>query len=190
MQSTYDPREIKRLIPGDAYKHPALVPFFARPEGWDWDTDEIDEALALADVYRFCHHIVDPAMVNVIAALNPISRNVPVLVHRPDSGSSIDQIMDVDMVNLVMPRFIVKLHPSPVRAENLNSVPLDTRDAKMLAVNDTDASLVPSGVNLNQPTVISDDDGSSIGSDDIREFHYAVICSYLIRFGTGINASL
>lgn len=45
MQSTYDPREIKRLVPGEAYKHPALLPLFARPEGWDWDTGPIDEAL-------------------------------------------------------------------------------------------------------------------------------------------------
>jgi acetyl esterase/lipase len=45
MQSTYDPREIKRIIPGDAYKHPALAPFFGRPEGWDWDRDPIDDKL-------------------------------------------------------------------------------------------------------------------------------------------------
>lgn len=45
MQSTYDPREIKRIIPGDAYKHPALLPFFGRPEGWDWDTQPIDAKL-------------------------------------------------------------------------------------------------------------------------------------------------
>ncbi|NQU75546.1 MAG: alpha/beta hydrolase, partial [Planctomycetes bacterium] len=36
MQSTYDPREIKKLIPGNAYRHPALNPLFARPDGWDW----------------------------------------------------------------------------------------------------------------------------------------------------------
>ena len=45
MQSTYDPREIKRIIPGDAYKHPALVSFFGRPEGWDWDSDRVDDEL-------------------------------------------------------------------------------------------------------------------------------------------------
>ena len=45
MQSTYDPREIKRLIPGDAYKHPALVPFFGRPPQWDWDRDPVDSEL-------------------------------------------------------------------------------------------------------------------------------------------------
>lgn len=45
MQSTYDPREIKKIVPGDAYKHKALLQLFERPEGWDWDTDQIDEDL-------------------------------------------------------------------------------------------------------------------------------------------------
>ncbi len=45
MQSTYDPREIKKLIPGDAYKHRALVSFFGLSPNWDWDADEVDSRL-------------------------------------------------------------------------------------------------------------------------------------------------
>lgn len=45
MQSTYDTRVIKEIIPGKAYTHPALLPFYDRPQNWDWDSDPIDEKL-------------------------------------------------------------------------------------------------------------------------------------------------
>ena len=46
MQSTYDPREIKKVVPGKAYSHPALKQLHGLPDDWDWDTAEIDEALS------------------------------------------------------------------------------------------------------------------------------------------------
>jgi len=46
MQSTYDPREIKEVVPGKAYNHPALRLLHGLPEDWDWDTADIDEALS------------------------------------------------------------------------------------------------------------------------------------------------
>lgn len=45
MQSTYDPRVIKEIIPGKAYTHSALLPFYDRPKHWDWDRDTVDEKL-------------------------------------------------------------------------------------------------------------------------------------------------
>ena len=45
MQSTYDPREIKKIVPGDAYKHPALPLLFDCPEDWDWDNCVISPKL-------------------------------------------------------------------------------------------------------------------------------------------------
>ncbi len=45
MQSTYDPRVIKRLVPGDAYQNSALKALFGLPDTWDWDTDEIGPEL-------------------------------------------------------------------------------------------------------------------------------------------------
>ena len=43
MQSTYDPRVIKEIIPGKAYEHPALPAFFDLPEDWNLETGTIDE---------------------------------------------------------------------------------------------------------------------------------------------------
>ncbi len=93
MQSTYDPREIKELIPGEAYKHPALVPFFARPEGWDWDTGEIDEALdrMLKDASPITHLSKGdpPAFV-----LHYERSNRPGNIHHSNFGKHLKEAMD------------------------------------------------------------------------------------------------
>jgi acetyl esterase/lipase len=93
MQSTYDPRDIKRLIPGEAYKHPALVPFFGRPEGWDWDTGEVDEALdaLLKDASPINHLTADdpPAFVLQYARSNTVGN-----IHHPNFGKHLRQSMD------------------------------------------------------------------------------------------------
>ena len=93
MQSTYDPREIKRLIPGDAYKHPALVPFFARPEGWDWDTDEIDDALdrMLTDASPINHLTKDDPPVFLI---HYERSNRPGDIHHSNFGKHLKEAMD------------------------------------------------------------------------------------------------
>ena len=46
MQSTYDPREIKKVVPGKAYNHVALKELHGLAKDWDWDTAEIDDALS------------------------------------------------------------------------------------------------------------------------------------------------
>ena len=43
MQSTYDPRVIKEIIPGKAYEHPALPALFDLPDDWRLETGTIDE---------------------------------------------------------------------------------------------------------------------------------------------------
>ena len=93
MQSTYDPREIKRLIPGDAYKHPALVPLFARPEGWDWDTDEIDDALdrMLNDASPINHLTKDDPPVFLI---HYERSNRPGNIHHSNFGKHLEEAMD------------------------------------------------------------------------------------------------
>lgn len=46
MQSTYDPREIKKVVPGRAYADGALKELHGLSRDWDWDTAEIDDALS------------------------------------------------------------------------------------------------------------------------------------------------
>ncbi|MCF7847830.1 MAG: alpha/beta hydrolase [Kiritimatiellales bacterium] len=76
MQSTYDPREIKKIIPGDAYKHPALPPFFGCTEGWDWDSDKIDAKL--------------DALIKDASPINHLSKDDPpvFLIHNEKSNTS------------------------------------------------------------------------------------------------------
>ncbi|HIG29725.1 MAG TPA: alpha/beta hydrolase [Verrucomicrobiales bacterium] len=45
-QSTYDPREIKKIVPGDAYKHTALIQLYGLPSNWDWDSSEVSDKLS------------------------------------------------------------------------------------------------------------------------------------------------
>jgi acetyl esterase/lipase len=45
MQSTYDPRIIKEIIPGNAFDDRALKPFYGLSNDWNWETDTIDPEL-------------------------------------------------------------------------------------------------------------------------------------------------
>jgi acetyl esterase/lipase len=93
MQSTYDPREIKKLVPGDAYKHPALLPLFARPEGWDWDTDRVDASLdkMLNDASPITHLTKDDPPVYLI---HYERCNKPGNIHHPNFGKHLKEAMD------------------------------------------------------------------------------------------------
>lgn len=44
-QCTYDPRQIKKIVPGRAYNNVALKLLYGLPEDWNWDEDEVDEKL-------------------------------------------------------------------------------------------------------------------------------------------------
>ncbi len=93
MQSTYDPREIKRLIPGAAYKHPALLPLFGRPEGWDWDTAKIDKALdaMLKDASPINHLTADDPPIFLI---HHEQSNRPGNIHHSNFGKHLKEAMD------------------------------------------------------------------------------------------------
>ena len=93
MQSTYDPREIKKVVPGDAYKHPALVLLFARPEGWDWDTGEIDGALdaLLKDASPINHLTADDPPVFLI---HYERSNTPGNIHHSNFGKHLQEALD------------------------------------------------------------------------------------------------
>ena len=93
MQSTYDPREIKSLIPGDAYKHPALLPLFNRPQGWDWDTGRIDAELdaLLKDASPINHLTKDDVPIFLI---HYERSNKPGNIHHSNFGKHLKQAMD------------------------------------------------------------------------------------------------
>lgn len=93
MQSTYDPREIKRIVPGDAYKHPALLPLFGRPEGWDWDEDPIDEKLdaMLKDASPITHLTKDDPP---IFLLQNAGAATPGNIHHPAFGRHLKEAAD------------------------------------------------------------------------------------------------
>lgn len=93
MQSTYDPRDIKRIIPGKAYNHPALVPFFDRPEGWDWDSDPIDAELdaMLRDASPITHLSKDDVP---IFLLQNARSATPGNIHHPKFGEHLKAAAD------------------------------------------------------------------------------------------------
>lgn len=93
MQSTYDPREIKRIIPGEAYKHPALVPFFGRPEGWDWDSDPVDDDLdgLLKDASPITHLTKDDAPIFLLQYARAATLGN---IHHPKFGEHLKEEAD------------------------------------------------------------------------------------------------
>ncbi len=93
MQSTYDPRQIKEIVPGNAYKHPALLSLFARPEGWDWDTDQIDDQLdtLLKDASPITHLSKDDPPIYLIHFQRA---NKPGNIHHSNFGKHLKQAMD------------------------------------------------------------------------------------------------
>ncbi len=93
MQTTYDPRDIKKIIPGNAYKHPALPLLFACPEGWDWDTDKIDKKLdaLLKDASPINHLTKDDPPAYIIHSEK--ARTVG-NIHHPNFGEHLKKEMD------------------------------------------------------------------------------------------------
>lgn len=93
MQSTYDPRVIKQIIPGDAYKHTALVSFFGRPKDWDWDRDPVDDQLdsLLKDASPITHLTKDDAPIFLLQyARAATSGNI----HHPKFGEHLKLAAD------------------------------------------------------------------------------------------------
>jgi len=93
MQSTYDPRQIKEIVPGAAYKHPALVQLFGRPSGWDWDTDNVDSELdaLLRDASPITHLTRDDPPIFLI---HNKGADRPGDIHHPNFGKHLKEAMD------------------------------------------------------------------------------------------------
>jgi len=68
MQSTYYPLDIKKIVPGKAYDHPALKQLFGLPLEWDWNESKIDEKLeaGLRDVSPVTHLTKDDPPVFIL----------------------------------------------------------------------------------------------------------------------------
>ena len=93
MQSTYDPREIKSLIPGNAYKHKALVSLFDLPNDWDWDTGTVDAKLdkLLRDASPITHLTKDDVPIYLI---HYERSNTPGNIHHSNFGKHLKEAMD------------------------------------------------------------------------------------------------
>jgi acetyl esterase/lipase len=93
MQSTYDPRDIKKIVPGDAYKDSALPAFFGLPKNWNWDTDNIDAELdkLIKDASPINHLTADDPPVFLIHYENA---NKPGNIHHPNFGEHLKTAMD------------------------------------------------------------------------------------------------
>jgi acetyl esterase/lipase len=93
MQSTYDPRVIKKIIPGDAYKHTALISFFGRPTDWDWDSDPVDDKLdaLLRDASPITHLTPDDAPIFLLQYARAAT---PGNIHHPKFGEHLKQEAD------------------------------------------------------------------------------------------------
>lgn len=93
MQSTYDPRAIREIVPGKAYEHPALLPLFGRPEGWNWDRDPIDEELSqmLIDAAPATHVTPDDPPVFILSNANAETDGN---IHHPNFGRHMKSVLD------------------------------------------------------------------------------------------------
>ena len=93
MQSTYDPRQIKNIVPGNAYDHPALKQLFGLPQDWNWLEAQIDEKLdaGLKDVSPITHLTKDdpPVFILHYAAANKDGN-----IHHPNFGKHLKKAMD------------------------------------------------------------------------------------------------
>lgn len=93
MQSTYDPRQIKNIVPGAAYNHPALKQLFGLPRDWNWLEDDIDEALdaGLKDVSPITHLTSDDPPVFVF---HYEAARTDGNIHHPNFGKHLKKAMD------------------------------------------------------------------------------------------------
>lgn len=93
MQSTYDPRQIRKIVPGNAYDHPALKQLFGLPKDWDWDKETIDKKLdeGLKDVSPITHLTNDDPPV---LALHHAAAENPGNIHHPNFGKYLKKQMD------------------------------------------------------------------------------------------------
>jgi len=92
-QDTYDPREIKNIVPGNAYDHAALKLLYGLPEDWSWDEDKVDEKLdaLIKDASPINHLTKDDPPVFVY---HFAGNNKPGNIHHPNFGEHLKNKMD------------------------------------------------------------------------------------------------
>ena len=93
MQCTYDPREIKKIVPGDAYNVGPLKQLHGLAETFDWEKDPISTDLdaRLRDCSPITHLTKDDPPV---FAMNNQSNEKPGNIHHPNFGRHLKKEMD------------------------------------------------------------------------------------------------
>ena len=92
-QCTYDPREIKKIVPGNAYDVAPLKLLQGLPETFNWDKDPIDADLdaRLRDVSPITHLTRDDPPVWV---MHSAAADVPGNIHNANFGRHLKKAMD------------------------------------------------------------------------------------------------
>ncbi len=92
MQSTYDPRVIREIIPGDAFDDSALKPFYGLPDDWNWDTAKIDPKLdaLIKDASPINHLTADDPPVFIYHSERT---RTPGNIHHPNFGTYLESAM-------------------------------------------------------------------------------------------------
>jgi acetyl esterase/lipase len=93
MQCTYDPREIEKIVPGDAYNVAPLKLLQGLPATFDWHKDAISADLdtRLRDCSPITHLTKDDAPV---FAMNNQTNEKPGNIHHPNFGRHLKKQMD------------------------------------------------------------------------------------------------
>ncbi|MCX7017127.1 MAG: alpha/beta hydrolase [Candidatus Sumerlaeota bacterium] len=93
LQFTYDPREIRKIVPGNAYDVGAIKKLFGLPPEWNWDTDKVDADLdaRLKEGSPVTHLTKDDAPV---FCLYTEANNVPGNIHHANFGKYLKERMD------------------------------------------------------------------------------------------------
>jgi len=93
MQCTYDPREIKKIVPGAAYDVAPLKQLHGLPATFDWDKDAISADLdaRLRDCSPITHLTKDDPPV---FAMNNQTNEKPGNIHHPNFGRHLKKQMD------------------------------------------------------------------------------------------------
>ncbi len=92
-QCTYDPREVRKIVPGEAYDNVALKLFHGLSEDFNWDADPIDEHLdaMLRDCSPITHLDKDAPPVFVCHYQN---QDVPGNIHHANFGRHLKNEME------------------------------------------------------------------------------------------------